>query len=305
MKLGTYHDERYVLCYSSKDLSPTTVQGYESSYWLHVEPYWAGWEMHEIRVVHINTWLATSFPDNPGGAEKAYKVLRQILRSAMGDECYPDDVVDPTTRGVRLPRKPWDGGSPRLKPKEVKRLLVGVKGWEYEPVVICGLWLGLRRSESCGLQWGDIDMRTGLLRIKRGVHYVKGEVVQTKTKTHRSMRLHMLPRVAVERMREIKRDRRAKPSDWIMGDELGVDVHPDRYARRLRAFCKKNGLPHVAPKYFRHTFRVNTRKADIPEQDIQKMLGHKEFETSFIYMELDEDVLREDQRAHERLILRA
>ena len=89
------------------------------------------------------------------------------------------------------------------------------------------------------------------------------------------------------------------------GDELGVDVHPDRYARRLRAFCKKNGLPHVAPKYFRHTFRVNTRKADIPEQDIQKMLGHKEFETSFIYMELDEDVLREDQRAHERLILRA
>ena len=59
MKLGTYHDEHYVLCYSSKDLSPTTVQGYESSYWLHVEPYWAGWEMHEIRVVHINTWLAT------------------------------------------------------------------------------------------------------------------------------------------------------------------------------------------------------------------------------------------------------
>ena len=41
MKLGTYHDEHYVLCYSSKDLSPTTVQGYESSYWLHVEPYWA------------------------------------------------------------------------------------------------------------------------------------------------------------------------------------------------------------------------------------------------------------------------
>ena len=90
-----------------------------------------------------------------------------------------------------------------------------------------------------------------------------------------------------------------------MGDELGVDVHPDRYARRFRAFCKRNDLPYVAPKYFRHTFRSNARKADIPEQDIQKMLGHREFETSYIYMELDEDVLRVDQRAHERLILRA
>ena len=115
MKLGTYYEETYVLRYLS--LSPTTVQGYESSYHLHVEPQWADWEMHEIRVRHINTWLATAFVDNPGGAEKAYKVLRQILRSAMADECYPDDVVDPTTRGVRLPKKPWRGEPQHLTPK--------------------------------------------------------------------------------------------------------------------------------------------------------------------------------------------
>ena len=303
MKLGTYYKETYVLRYLS--LSPTTVQGYESSYHLHVEPQWADWEMHEIRVKHINTWLATAFMDNPGGAEKAYKVLRQILHAAMGDDEYPDDVVDPTTRGVRKPKMPWHEDAPRLSPKEVKQLLIGVVGWEYEPVVICGVWLGLRRSEACGLQWRDIDLRTGLVRIRRGVHYVKGKVVVTKTKTHRSQRPHMLPRTAIERLRAIKRERRAKPTDWIMGDELGVDVHPDRYASRFRAFCKRNDLPYVARKYFRHTFRSNARKADIPEQDIQKMLGHREFETSYIYMELDEDVLRVDQRAHERLILRA
>lgn len=93
MKLGTYYKETYVLRYLS--LSPTTVQGYESSYHLHVEPQWADWEMHEIRVRHINAWLATAFVDNPGGAEKAYKVLRQILRAAMGDEEYPDKVLGP------------------------------------------------------------------------------------------------------------------------------------------------------------------------------------------------------------------
>lgn len=126
MKLGAYYNETYALRYLS--LSPSTVQGYESSYHLHVEPQWADWEMHEIRVRHINTWLATAFIDNPGGADKAYKVLRQILRSAMADECYPDDVVDPTTRGVRLPRKPWRGEPQHLTPKEVKKLLLGVQG---------------------------------------------------------------------------------------------------------------------------------------------------------------------------------
>ncbi|WP_161959740.1 hypothetical protein [Gordonibacter urolithinfaciens] len=38
---------------------------------------------------------------------------------------------------------------------------------------------------------------------------------------------------------------------------------------------------------------------------IQKMMGHEEFQTTYRYMSLDEDVLREAQRAHERLILRA
>lgn len=303
MKLGAYYNETYALRYLS--LSPSTVQGYESSYHLHVEPQWADWEMHEIRVRHINTWLATAFIDNPGGAEKAYKVLRQILRSAMADECYPDDVVDPTTRGVRLPKKPWRGEPQHLTPKEVKKLLLGVQGWEYEPVVVCGVWMGLRRCEACGLQWGDINLKTGLVHIRRGLQYIKGQVVETGVKTHRSMRPHMLPRTGVMRMREIKRERRARPTDWIMGVEFGVDVNPDRYARRLRAFCKREGMAHVAPKYFRHTFSTNHDRAGTKDEYIQKMMGHEEFQTTYRYMSLDEDVLREAQRAHERLILRA
>ncbi|WP_418252073.1 hypothetical protein [Gordonibacter urolithinfaciens] len=175
MKLGTYHDDHYVNLIAS--LSPSTRNGYESSYHIHVGPKWAGWEMHEIRVAHINTWLATDFAGNPGGAEKAYKVLRQIIRAAIADECYPDDVVDPTTRSVRLPRKPWRGEPPHLLPKEVKALLLGVQGWEYEPVVVCGIWMGLRRCEACGLQWGDINLASGLVHIRRGLQYIKGQVV--------------------------------------------------------------------------------------------------------------------------------
>lgn len=43
----------------------------------------------------------------------------------------------------------------------------------------------------------------------------------------------------------------------------------------------------------------------ISHLNIQKMMGHEEFQTTYRYMSLDEDVLREAQRAHERLILRA
>lgn len=148
MKLKDYYRDYYDGYISQ--LAPSTQEGYRSSIGLHVLPKWGEWELHEIRVRHINAWLAGDFA-SPGQADKAYKCLRQIIRSAMGDEVYPDDVVDPTTRGVRKPRMPHRGEAPHLTARQTKELLLAVVGCEYEPSVICGVWLGLRRCEQCGL----------------------------------------------------------------------------------------------------------------------------------------------------------
>ena len=45
--------------------------------------------------------------------------------------------------------------------------------------------------------------------------------------------------------------------------------------------------------------------AGTDETEVQKMLGHESLGMGYRYMSLDEDVLREDQAAYERLILRA
>ncbi|MCI8468762.1 MAG: tyrosine-type recombinase/integrase [Eggerthellaceae bacterium] len=300
MMLGQYHDDHYTTYY--RDLAPSTVVGYEGDWRNYVEPEFANWEMEEIRVRHINAWLASDmFAGKPGAAESAYNLLRQMLRSAMGDELYDEDVVDPTTRGIRLPRKPWRGEPTHLGAREARELLLGLVGFEYEATAICGLWLGLRRSEQCGLRWGDIDLRSGITHVRRGLQVVGREVVVTDVKTHRSARPAMLPRTAVGRLREIKAEVRPKPGDWLLGD----DPNPDRYARRLRAWCKARELPFVAPKYFRHTFRTLHADAGTPEGEVQKMLGHESLQTTYRYMALDEDVLREDQGRLEKLVLRA
>lgn len=297
MKLKDYYRDHYDAYISQ--LAPSTQEGYRSSIGLYVLPQWGEWELHEIRVRHINAWLA-SF-ESPGAADKAYKCLRQILRSSMGDEIYPEDVVDPTTRGIRKPKMPWSGDAPFLTEREVRELLVAVVGWEYEPLVICGVWMGLRRSEQCGLQWGDINLRTGVVRISRGLQRVQREVVETDVKTHRSMRPMMLPWCAVERMREIKRERRARPDDWIMGDNRD----PERYSRKLKSLCRSKGVAYVAPKYFRHTFDTLQHRSGATDSEVAKMLGHVSVRTGYRYMTLDEDFLREKQRAYERRVMRA
>lgn len=148
MKLKTYHDEIYVQYY--KMLSPSTVSGYESSWRLYVEPQWGSWEIEAIRMRDINLWLTTF--DSPGAGRKAFKILKQLINAAIADECYRDDVAEPKFRAVRLPKMPPKEKPRELTLKEVNKLLRAVYGWEYEPTVICGVWLGLRRSEQCGLQ---------------------------------------------------------------------------------------------------------------------------------------------------------
>lgn len=297
MKLADYYRDYYDRYIGM--LAPSTQEGYRSSIRLHVLPQWGEWELHEIRVRHINSWLMEF--DSPGQADKAYKCLRQILRSSMGDEIYPEDVVDPTTRGIRKPKMPWSGDAPCLTEREVRELLLAIVGWEYEPLVICGVWMGLRRSEQCGLQWGDINLKTGVTHVQRGVQRVQGEIIVTEVKTHRSMRPMMLPWSGIVRMREIKRERRAKPGDWLMGDELD----PERYSRSLKSLCKRKGLRYVAPKYLRHTFDTLQHKAGATDEEVGKMMGHVGLAVGYRYMSLDEDFLREKQKAYERRIMRA
>ena len=231
MKLKTYHDEIYVQYYSM--LAPE-----------HCARVWkvpgssisslssARGKIEDIRVRDINLWL-TEF-DSAGAARKAFKILRQIINAAIADEAYPDDVAEPKISRCPSAQNATTRETRAMTPREINKLLRAVYGWEYEATVICGVWLGLRRSEQCGLQWRDINLKTGVVMIRRGLQVVDREVTVTDVKTHRSLRPNVLPKVAVQRLREIKRQLNPKPTDWLMSDP-----NPENYARKLRSFTKK------------------------------------------------------------------
>lgn len=247
----------------------------------------------------INLWL-TEF-DSAGAARKAFKILRQIINAAIADEAYPDDVAEPKFRAVRQPKMQPREKPRAMTPREINKLFRAVYGWEYEATVICGVWLGLRRSEQCGLQWRDINLKTGVVMIRRGLQVIDREIVVTDVKTHRSLRPNVLPKVAVQRLREIKRQLNPKPADWLMSDP-----NPENYARKLRSFTKKQGVYCPAPKFFRHNYSTNMHKLGVPDVDIQYALGHEEFSTTANnYMMLDTEIMRRNTRKLEREVLKA
>ncbi len=271
-----------------------TLEGYQSAINNHLLPAWGQEEVESIGYESVQSWV-DSFPEGRG-AEKAYKTLRQIVRWAIAKRHV---VMPDPTMGVEVP-KPRKRDAVTLGDKQLNRLLYKCKGEPWEAVVWCQPCLGMRRCEAVALTWGDIDLRSGVVRVTKGRHVVGGEVFVWGTKTPKSTREVVLPRFAVERLREIRRERRAR------ADELLCDLRPDAISRRFRSWCRRNGFGGLTMMQLRHTWATLAVQSGVPIEVVAMQLGHTDISMCYSrYVQRSLDVFRSAQKRFADLILKA
>ena len=119
--------------------------------------------------------------------------------------------------------------------------------------------LGLRIGEVCGLQWGDFDLKAGLLTVRRTVSRIYGSDGRTKLviqtpKTRSSGREIPIPRRLLSLLAQLGRER--KPDCWFLsgkGREAGgAPVLPQKHPGLSAAGCGAEGPPPSAAAYLCH-----------------------------------------------------
>lgn len=263
MSIATIYEGHYLPEKSAKRRA-STVAGYDSSMRLHVLPRWGACEIEDIDPDDLQEWV-DGF-ELPGAAEKAYKCLRQLIRWWIKAKRLR--IADPTVY-VELPAKePYRPET--LDADEVTAMLRGMWGHAQEAVAICAVTLGLRRGEACALTWGDVNLKTGEVRVSKSRQSVGGAVVTERTKTDKSTRSCYLPRFAVARLRQIR------GKGLVTGD-----ASPDKVARSIKSHCKRNGLPHVSMTNMRHTWATLAVEAGVGIETVAMMLGHTDISTAY------------------------
>jgi integrase len=121
-----------------------------------------------------------------------------------------------------------------LSADEARRLIRAAHGDRMAARWLVGLALGLRQGEALGLWWDDIDLHTGLLRVRQSLQRQHGGgLVFTEPKTHRSKRTIPLPAPLVKALRQHlvdqEKERIAAGSLWLGSTCVH---HADRDARR-------------------------------------------------------------------------
>lgn len=175
--------------------------------------------------------------------------------------------------------------------EEARKALRALESESVELVVLLGLSLGLRRGEALGLQWGDINLTEGTLRISRTYRLVavyEGEqrknVGQFDTpKTSSSARVlpipeileHALRRHAVRQARQKQfAGGRWREQELVITNSVGGPLDPSAVTRQYKAALRRSGVRYIRLHDLRHTSATLALLAGEPIDLVSQALGH-------------------------------
>lgn len=146
------------------------------------------------------------------------------------------------------------------------------------------IFLGLRKSEICGLSWDNINFDYNTISINKSTIYLPEFGIVTKsTKTLSSKRCMSIPNQLVLILQEYKvwyNEQKTIHGDlWVNSNHLflqdnGKPMNPCTINSWLRDFELKNGFKHIPPHSLRHTCITIQLDAGIPLKVVSKRAGH-------------------------------
>ena len=130
---------------------------------------------------------------------------------------------------------------------------------------------GLRRGELLGLKWTDIDWKNGIIKVRRQVARVDGQIVEAPLKTKNSYRAVSISPQAIEVLLEQKR----KTNDaYVFPSPNGGPISPDSVNNMLKRVLERASIPKVRFHDLRHTFATIALQNGVDIKTVSGMLGH-------------------------------
>jgi integrase/recombinase XerD len=157
-----------------------------------------------------------------------------------------------------------------LGPEEVQRLLPCIQPLKPRVVLTTIYAAGLRLDEAIHLQATDIDSSRMLLRVAQGKG-AKERLVPLSPRLLEELRVYW---------------RQVRPPRWLFpGAQSEQPLDPATVQKACSRAAKEAGLTkHVTPHVLRHSYATGLLERGVDLLTIQRLLGHRSFSTTLIYL---------------------
>lgn len=181
---------------------------------------------------------------NDLSTEKSYKTIRNAVTLLLS---VVQDYNQINIKKLTFPQKEVKEHA-FLEAPDIAKLIDVIKDDPIEIPVLLALWLGLRRSEICALEWSDFDFDKKTVSITKAL--VPNEenkyVVKNTTKTAKSKRVLNVPDYVISRLEALQGD---------LSKRVGriTAINPNDIYNRFKVVCDRNKIPFVGIHGLRHT----------------------------------------------------
>lgn len=295
--------------YGSKELAPSTYKRYCRMLETRILPYFGHFYINKIKPTDImqfydllsrdtqlvrkksNNGKKTLNPLSGKTILEHHRLLRAMLHKAV----YWQLIVSNPAERVQPPkaRKPkrryYDDEQCKILLENLTSL--GEDQIKYKVAIILTIFTGVRLGELMGLEWQDIDFKTGILSINRSSQYLADKGVFTKTpKTESSIREVAIPDFVVSLLEEYKLWYEEQKSFcgelWTDSNRLfvqsdGKPMHPSTISKWFVRYVEQIGLPVINFHGLRHTNTTLLISQNIDVAVVAARLGHAQITTTF------------------------
>jgi integrase len=291
-------------------LAPATVSRYEEHWKHHVEPTLGKIVASKLKPPHIADLLA-KLSSEPvvyiraakaasgekcdkrrvgkalGGTSlvRVYRFLHRMMRWAERMELVGRNVA----AVVEAPRQS-SSNARALTSDEAATLLLIAEGSRFYPFLFLALTTGMRRGELAALQWNDVDVKTGLLSVRRAFgEDRRGGCFIKATKSGRERVIPIAPAsvdvLKAVHARQSSEKLATKPGtyrdqDFVFADQLGNPPELNALSKSFAKLAKSAGIKGVTLHSCRHFTATSAIAEGSDIRSVAAVMGHAQPSTT-------------------------
>jgi integrase len=237
-----------------------------------------------------------------GDSVRKVQIMRTVLSAALTRAVREELIVRNVARLAELPQSqrgtihPWSAD-------EAKHFLAAAKADPLYVAFVLLMLYGLRRGETLGIRWSDIDLDAGIIHVRQQLQRIGGELRFGQVKTSAGRRdlplldiARQVLKLQAERQAAYRADMGSAwpATDLVFTTRTGRPVEPRNFVRSFRRICENNNIRIIKVHHVRHTVGSLLKDLRIPARDAQTILGHARISTTLeIYTDTDDHARRE------------
>ncbi|MGD8151416.1 tyrosine-type recombinase/integrase [Ornithinimicrobium sp. Y1694] len=257
---------------SDRPLKPTTRQHYRSLLDNQILPTFDTVPMKAISPAMVRKWHTSLPADRPTLRAHAYGLLRAVLQTALHDGEITSNPVH--IRGA--------GNAKRVKKIEPASLaeleaLVAAMPERYTVMTLLAAWCGLRFGELTELRRKDVDVKAGVIKVRRAVTRVEGEYVVGTPKSDAGIRDVAIPPHLLAAVKSHLADNITGGRDGLLFPAAGDPAKHLAPASLYKVFYRAReaaGRPDLRWHDLRHTGAVLAAQTGATLAELMGRLGH-------------------------------